>query len=186
MKVSNFVFGAWSDPQSTSGPYDQMGVPTTPFSKTDGGYVQYVDPTGQRQQYGMRAEWRSPSVRGAKREALHAARHEARVGIANATARALGAELAALGVKPKLTLAAPEHLEVTNEHGHEIAEHLAKYGSVTLTATPEGLVVGMTPTLETTEGEPAPTVAPTLPAAKPGPCPTCGHEGICACDKTSQ
>lgn len=67
VQVSDFVTGAWSDPQSTAGPYSITDALPGPFTKTDGGYYQYVDATGQRQQLGMRASWRAASVRGDER-----------------------------------------------------------------------------------------------------------------------
>lgn len=68
-QVSNYVTAAWHDPQDKQGPYDRNGVLTSPHSKTSGGYLQYVDSTGKRRQFGMKPAWRERcSVRGFKRE----------------------------------------------------------------------------------------------------------------------
>ena len=72
--LSDFVYAAWHDPQSVGEKYSHTDALTAPHTKTELGYYQYVDANGQRQQLGMRAEWRAPSLRGAQREALHAAR----------------------------------------------------------------------------------------------------------------
>jgi hypothetical protein len=77
MQVSDFVTSAWHDPQSAGEKYSHTDALPGPHTKTDGGYYQFVDPSGQRQQLGERAPWRAPSLRGARREALHAARQAA-------------------------------------------------------------------------------------------------------------
>jgi hypothetical protein len=69
MNVSNFVTGAWHDPQDAQGPYDFNGTLTAPHSKTPGGYLDYVDGKGQRQQEGMMPAWRKRvSVRHFKKD----------------------------------------------------------------------------------------------------------------------
>ncbi len=58
--VSNFVYPAWFDNQSHSGPYDHLGTLHQPFSIAENGYAVVREPAGPaRQVYGHRyPEWR--------------------------------------------------------------------------------------------------------------------------------
>jgi hypothetical protein len=67
VQVSDFVMPAWCDPESTGSQYDYLGKLSAPFSKTEGGYLMYVDASGTRHQLGKKPARRAISLRSKRR-----------------------------------------------------------------------------------------------------------------------